>query len=64
MKDTTIKIIEVKSKGFVAVCPHCDSSLKPARSPTQAKWNLKVHILSKHQNESKEGLDGEKEYIE
>ena len=46
-----MEIVEVISKGYIETCPICKEKLKPAKSESQAKWNLKVHIQSKHPKE-------------
>ena len=50
-----MEIVEVISKGYVETCPICKQSMKPAKSESQAKWNLKIHIMTQHPEQEQNG---------
>lgn len=50
-----MEIVEVISKGYVETCPICKQQLKPAKSESQAKWNLKIHIMTQHPEKEQNG---------
>jgi len=47
-KKEKIEIVEMTSKGYIITCPICKEKLNPAKSESQARWNLEIHIKAKH----------------
>jgi len=43
-----MEIVEIMSKGYIETCPICNKKFKPARSKSQAKWNLEIHMRANH----------------